>query len=393
MNTLGKRMMAGIAVVASLATVAGVLIATVSYEPHGVPKALRPAFKAKIAEVKQRASEVATISSSVRPSASLDTTEFHFGLLDPHATVSHSFTVRNDGEAPLTINVQRTSCKCTVGKLGSNVILPGGQTDVTLTWNTGYQLDNYEQSATLETNDPLQPEITLTIQGDVRAELVVPSEVVMKSANPGDMPGASFTVYSQLLEDFYLDSAASDLPSFDWNVEPLSIDDTSLFDKNAKWAWRVNVSTSGKSRGKFAGDVKLTFKNANSDQVMTRTVKLAGHVRAPINFYSPDIHSKDGLDVGTLDSGKEHQFKLVVRNRVEASRRIEVTGVEPKELKANLTPTSKPGEYRLVLTFPADCPTVMFNRDSQHGYVEIGDPDDKTFSNWFPVLGAIVDLQ
>ncbi len=385
-------MLVGAAVVGCLSLMAGVLVASVDYEPHGVPKRLRPAFKAKIAEVKRHAEEVSTINASVRPIVTLDETEFHFGLLDPHATVSHSFTVRNKGQASLTVEVQNTSCKCTVGKLGSNVLLPGGQTDVTLTWNTGYQIDHYEQTATLRTNDPMSPEVTLTVQGEVRAELVVPDEVVMKSVNPGDVPTASFAVYSQLLDDFHLVSAESDLPSFDWNVEPLATDDPALFDKHAKWAWQVGISTSGKSRGNFDGDVKLTFKKAGSEDTISRTVRMTGHVRAPINFYGPEIHSRDGLEIGTLASGKEHRFKLVVRNRGDASRPIEVTGIEPSQMEAKLTPMSKPGEYRLVLTFPAECSTVMFNRDRQHGFVEVGDPNDKSFRNWFPIVGAIVEL-
>ena len=36
---------------------------------------------------------------------------------------------------------------------------------------------------------------------------------------------------------------------------------------------------------------------------------------------------------------------------------------------------------------------VVFNADSKHGYVHVGDPNDETFSNWFPVVGAVVSIQ
>ena len=72
---------------------------------------------------------------------------------------------------------------------------------------------------------------------------------------------------------------------------------------------------------------------------------------------------------------------------------IEVLDVQPPELKASLAAQSKEGNYRLTLTIPADCPMVVFNIPEQHGYVEVGDPNDRQFKNWFPIHGAVVPQQ
>ncbi|QDT02814.1 hypothetical protein K227x_11920 [Rubripirellula lacrimiformis] len=391
MNVLGRRLIIGGITLASIAGVSGWLVASVRYEPHGIPKALRPAFKAKIAEVQQRTQSVAKDPSAF-PIAAVDQTTFHFGMLDPHSTVHHAFEIRNEGETPLTVGVRETSCKCTVGSLGSPVLLPGGKTNVTLTWHTGYQVESYEQTATITTNDPSKPTIQLKVQGQVRAELVVPTKLVFPKADPGEVPEASLLVYSQIWDDFYLASAESDLPSFHWRVDPVSVDDPELHDKDAKWAWRVHVSAAGSSRGKFAGEVKLHFQTPDSDLPVTRVVNLSGSVRSPICFYSPDIHQHDGLEIGTLPNNQDHQFKLLVRNRGPQDRNVQVISVQPPQLMAELKPMSRPGDYRLILTMPSGATPVVFNRDRQHGYVEVGDPDDPTYRNWFPVYGAGVQV-
>jgi hypothetical protein len=91
-------------------------------------------------------------------------------------------------------------------------------------------------------------------------------------------------------------------------------------------------------------------------------------------------------------SGKKHQFNVVVRTRNDVNRKIEVLDVQPKELQAELKSLSTPGSYRLTLTVPPDCPMVVFNTLQKQGYVHVGDPTNKSFSNWFPVTGAVVTL-
>ena len=74
------------------------------------------------------------------------------------------------------------------------------------------------------------------------------------------------------------------------------------------------------------------------------------------------------------------------------SRSIDVLDIQPAELQATLTPMSTAGSYQLTITVPADCPRVIFNTDHKRGYVQVGDPQDKDYSNWFPLIGAVVTL-
>ncbi len=266
-------------------------------------------------------------------------------------------------------------------------------TEVTMTWNTGYQADHYQQTATLTTNDPLAKSITLTVSGEVRAEFITPDSVDFKTSDRAELTESSFVVFSQLWKSFTVENIECDLDGFEWNAEPVASHVPELVDREARSAWRIRVFAFSESYGEFKGNITLTVRPDTGAADVVRSLACAGKVRAPIGFYSPDIHKTEGLDIGTVVSDKEHEFHLVVRSRSDHDRKIEVLDVKPEELSASLTPLSQPGSYRLTLTVPAGCPMVVFNADQQHGYVQVGDADDKSFSNWFPLYGAVATVK
>ncbi len=384
--------MFGLLAIVAFAALAVLLTTTVTYHPFGVPEGLREKYHNKVAELERHSKLASQANEITRPAVVMNEKTFDFGMVDPHATISHSFIVRNQGELPLQLSVRETSCKCTVGELQNNLVVPGDQTTITMTWNTGYQADEYEQTALVATNDPLNSEIELKVKGVVRAECIAPENIGLKTADPGKPAESDFVVYSQLWDDFEVAAIETQLKGFQWTAEPVAPDDISLLDTEAMSAWRVRVSSSGNPRGRFSGKMKLTINPFDGSQPVTREVTAYGKVRAPISFISPDIHRTTGLDIGTLIAGKEYLFHLVVRSRSEPQRDIEVLGVKPDELDASIQPLGQPGSYKLTLRVPKDCPMVAFNANHKHGYVEVGDPDDKAFSNWFPVLGAVIDL-
>lgn len=390
MKSLPKVLIFGFAGLVALALFGLLLTSTITYLPYGVPKSRLQEYDQKVKEIKRYAEAAKNADITASPVVSISKKTFDFGMVDPHTTLSHEFAVRNEGELPLELAVKKTSCKCTIGKLKNSIVLPGEETVITMTWNTGYQADEYKQVAFVTTNDPLQKSLELTVKGEVRAQFVVPEQIAFNTTDPGKLSEASFIAYSQLWDDFAIQKIQSELKGFDWVVEPIDLDDVALADREAKSAWRVKVSSLGNKRGKFSGVMKLVVEPSDGSEVIEREIAAEGKVRAPINFYSPDIHPRDGMNIGTLVSDKEHEFHLIVRARSEDKRDIEVLDVEPKIVKADLVALSQPGSYRLTLRVPKGSPLMIFNRETEHGYVHVGDPKDDTFSNWFPLLGAVV---
>ncbi|MCO8121818.1 DUF1573 domain-containing protein [Stieleria sp. TO1_6] len=365
---------------------------TVTYKPYGVPDHLRDQYDMAVDNLKTRQVIRQNLDDRARPVARIDQQSHDFGMINPHSTASHTFEISNDGDDPLSLSIRETSCKCTIGDLKSDLLLPGETTEITLTWNTGYKEDRYEQTATIVTNDPLKKTIELKVSGQVRAKLVAPESLSFPKLELGERGEVSFVVYSQLWENFVISKVQSDLDEFEWTAVPADRSDSLLVDQDPLCAWTVRLSTLVTKHGEFNADVTLEIQPSDGSPAETRTIPCQGKTRPPISFASPEIHATDGLDFGTLTSGTTHQFHLAVRVHGDKGRHVEVLDHSPKELSVALAATKIEGTYRLTITVPADCPMVVFNRRDKQGYVQVGDPDHKEFSSWFPLHGAVVTL-
>src|SRR5688572_1042832 len=59
------------------------------------------------------------------PRVQVEQPHFNFGQMERGREKSHRFLVRNVGEAPLTLRVGPTSCKCTLSEVQSGALAPG----------------------------------------------------------------------------------------------------------------------------------------------------------------------------------------------------------------------------------------------------------------------------
>ena len=100
------------------------------------------------------AARSSAIASIPMPRASCEFAQYDFGLMDPLTVGSHVFQIANNGTAALTIRGGQSSCKCTLSDLTEATIAPGETFSVTLTWNSGHASRQFQQSATILTNDP-----------------------------------------------------------------------------------------------------------------------------------------------------------------------------------------------------------------------------------------------
>lgn len=401
MNTTDKKRLPALARYLILISAVGLLVIcfcltlaqTVVYKPYGVPDSRREEYDEAIRKIALRNKLLKESDQEKRPIAVVNNRVHDFGLLDPHTTMTHSFVVRNDGKDPLALEVLGTSCKCTTGKSADGLLKQNESTEVTLTWNTGYQDESYTQSAILRTNDPNNLEIKLVVKGTVRTKMSAPVEVVLPSQELLEPSSTSFLVHSQLWEEFRVsDVRSKDLRDFSWFAEPVSTSDARLADAQARSAWEVTVEAVGYDYGSFKGNIVVDIESPDADEKISKDVAVAGKVREPIVFKSPLLHSETGLDLGTLNSGVAHEFPVSVEVRGDKERELVVLSVEPKELRASLTQTKRSNVYRLLIRVPEDCPFVLFNRPDQHGYVEVGDPNDPNCRNWFPIYGGVVDV-
>ena len=111
------------------------------------------------------------------PRVEVDAQTFKFGKLDVAKEGTHDFTFTNRGSAPLTLTHGASSCKCTVGDIASPVLAPGESTTVRVKWHS-VVAGPFHQSVTINTSDPNQLEIVLTVKGEFTQPLqTVPNEL------------------------------------------------------------------------------------------------------------------------------------------------------------------------------------------------------------------------
>ena len=371
--------------------VAGFAATTVTYKPWGVHDSEREKYESILREQDRLEAMAKSLPADAARVATFSTSH-DFGRVPPHSTQRHSFVLRNSGGGALRLSVAETTCKCTVGELGQDILLPGQSTEVTLTWNTGRMAEHYRQTATIATNDPLTPELELSVEGSVQAELVVPAGLILSKVNPGVRVQGEFVVYSQTEPDIILNSATSTLGGFDWRVEPSDPASPELLSEGAVSAIKVVFSGMPTSkRGKYEASMSLEFDRGDGGDPDEHPINVSGTVRAPVSFISPIVDSVVGLEMGSMDGDQEHRFTMIVRPRHNENRDLplKVLQVEPSVLQTELEPVEGSEDYRLTVIMPAGVRPLQFNRRDKRGFVEVGLAGEGGYSNWLPLQGIV----
>ncbi len=155
----------------------------------------------------------------------VDGREFEFGSMDVGEKMTHKFTVRNVGTTPLELDLVRTTCKCAVGELTSDKIPPGETGDIFFEWFAKEYQAEYRQTATIQTNDPSNQVLLLSVVGRVTESIIaLPQNLVLGDATVDDARKATLTVYAfrdphlQIGRMEWIGSELSDSFEANWSV-------------------------------------------------------------------------------------------------------------------------------------------------------------------------------
>ncbi|MCP6718176.1 MAG: DUF1573 domain-containing protein [Patescibacteria group bacterium] len=107
------------------------------------------------------------------PKIELTSNFFDFGEVEYGKVLEHSFQVKNIGKKVLEIQRIATSCACTSAVINKEQINPNEQAELTVEYDTGamsgpHGQGKQERIIYIKTNDPLNPQIEITINAYVR---------------------------------------------------------------------------------------------------------------------------------------------------------------------------------------------------------------------------------
>jgi hypothetical protein len=104
-----------------------------------------------------------------------------FGTVDGSQPATHTFTIRNEGDADLVIKKIHAPCGCTTFRLDNKTLAPGASLEIPVTLSLAGRKGPQQKSLYLETNDPATPTLQLTMRGHVGSELeITPPMLVLR---------------------------------------------------------------------------------------------------------------------------------------------------------------------------------------------------------------------
>ena len=310
------------------------------------------AVGAAIAYVETRPSAGSPVPTAARAtdSAATDTgprvevvggTTYNFGSMQRGTTKSHEFTFRNVGQAPLTLRVLSTTCKCTVGDVSHAPVPPGESVGVRLEWSAVTNMGEYRQSAAIETNDPRQSRVNLSVEGSVtEASGIYPPELIFDKVTAGETRSADVYVMALLQDTLEVGEPTLSIEEnrkfFDVSVEP--VEPASLPNPKAKRGVRIRVTVKpGLPLGRF--DQWLTV-TTNLEDAEKLKIPVIGRVVGNISVHGrPYWNEEQGVvRIGHVKSatGIRAPLNIVIRGEGADNAELSIASSDPPELKATL---------------------------------------------------------
>lgn len=288
------------------------------------------------------------------PKLILQQEEYDFGTIAVGATGKHAFTLGNAGTQPLTLARARTTCGCctcvcTVRLPEGEAVGPGKSAAVTLEWLSKLYTGAFRQSATLTTNDPARPEVTLRVAGRfVTAVRAVPSDLVFSQVLADRPATGEVRLYGYTPEPLKVtewklaDSATA--PYFDVAVEPLAPDQLRE-EPGAQSGVRLRATVKpGLPAGLFRQRLLVA---TNSKLAPTLEIPITGAVRGDLSIVGRGWDDQRGrLSMGAVSrrTGGAQTLRLVVRGPHAKQVAFHVARVVPEWLAADLGTTTPLGE-------------------------------------------------
>jgi hypothetical protein len=100
------------------------------------------------------------------PKIQFDETVYDFGATSQVTTVSGIFHFKNTGDGILKVDPPKPSCGCTAAQVMPDTLPPGTTGIIPFTLNLGFNRGTLVKHITVHSNDPLTPEVSLTITVD-----------------------------------------------------------------------------------------------------------------------------------------------------------------------------------------------------------------------------------
>lgn len=149
------------------------------------------------------------------PKIVCDEPEFIFPPTQNTEILTNSFTLINEGEAPLLIGRIRSGCGCMITRLGKDALAPGEAAVLTARLNLKNRSGKQFHRIMVESNDPDEPRFTLAVIGEAIASLeVIPDRIYWGNLYVSAAAEKSCEIRFHERDESYINSAVTPNKSF-----------------------------------------------------------------------------------------------------------------------------------------------------------------------------------
>ncbi|WP_296461107.1 DUF1573 domain-containing protein [Rubinisphaera sp.] len=325
--------------------------------------------KIEVAEPKK---EIKIDLTGPQPKVVVEEPLHEFGNMEVGETLKHDFVIRNDGEGPLTLIKDRSTCKCTMADFEEREVPPGESTTITLEWIGKAEDPNFSQAAYIKTNDNTAKEIALTVAGRVDKTFeITPAGIWNLGELNRDKPTSfSGKITSRVLEDFEFKEAESSNPLVSVNVIPMTPEQLKEDDVKAGYLIEGEVKPNNEI-GEFEASVTLKGKAKGEEQNGYFTIN--GFYSGPIQIVGPAGWKATEmlLVMGRFEKEAGKSFNLSMFLRDNENGPVEVLDVkaDPDFFTFDMTKdenfkAENRERYKMKIAVKPDAPPLNFDRDN-----------------------------
>jgi Protein of unknown function (DUF1573) len=312
-----------------------------------------------------------------------------FGSMDRNSHGSHSYIIRNDGDAPLTLEAGQPSCAICIKvfSVDKEILQPGERTEVRIEWDAKTSDVEFEQSGPLKTNDPNHTSVHLSIRGHVIDTVRTDrGDVHFHDLLQTDTTSSSVNIYAFRDVDLQIEGQDIDHPDIakflKISYSPLTSEDLAREPK-AKGGQKMQIEVQpGLPYGDFEATINVRT-NQNTDPLKVRVI---GNIASDLLLMGLNVvreKSLVGLGAIKQSDGKKHTIYLIVKGPHRDDTKVEIASIEPtREFSAKLgepiRDSAKTVRYPIVIEVPPGATPVTRSEGSYaHIHLATTHPDVK----------------
>ena len=194
---------------------------------------------------------------------------FDFGEVFEDRQLSHTFVIKNSGNAPLEIRKVDPDCACTAADY-ERTIPAGGQGEITLSIKPYSVLRQFRKETRVFVNDPDRSEFSLVLTGTAKPFIEIqPSHIVRLRGSPGNTVQGEVRFTSHLPGAFEITNFRTNIPDkIDVSLKPVE----------PGRVYVLEVKNKAQNSGPYAGLIEL---NTNSKERPRLIVRVFGEIYLP----------------------------------------------------------------------------------------------------------------